>query len=387
MYSANSINLTITVCNLDSGSYSDLLITGLSNNFDTSIVSEQNISECVNIIESDLMQGRMLGIIVQESFSDDITNYNQPTLHLYYDNSKPNLGFFAQSYLMNQIGSFNEEVLREAEELIYDNTLSIENDLSSSLDLLNFMNYSIPEVLQESYNELYYSVQDYYEKISELNNIDLEFLVNPVNTELIGVFQGDNSDGFSFCVLYLVLNIIVILLLSSVSIVSDKKSRFLTRLKTSTTPIVFYIISKLIFFSLIGLIIFIPSFVVFSFNNAYFNINWFTLSAAVFIISMISTLIGCIIGLSSKNESSSIMVSIFISFMFLLLSGLFYPVELLPSIVRALLVILPTSFEINLLNNALIFNTELGMVVQTIYFLLGYFIVFSIITYYLIHRD
>jgi hypothetical protein len=183
MYSANSINLTITVCNLDSGSYSDLLITGLSNNFDTSIVSEQNISECVNIIESDLMQGRMLGIIVQESFSDDITNYNQPTLHLYYDNSKPNLGFFAQSYLMNQIGSFNEEVLREAEELIYDNTLSIENDLSSSLDLLNFMNYSIPEVLQESYNELYYSVQDYYEKISELNNIDLEFLVNPVKLQ------------------------------------------------------------------------------------------------------------------------------------------------------------------------------------------------------------
>ncbi len=203
----------------------------------------------------------------------------------------------------------------------------------------------------------------------------------------IGVFQGDNSDGFSFSVLYTVLNIIVILLLSSVSIVYDKKNLFLTRLKTSTTPITYYILSKLLFFTMIGLIIFAPAFLVFSINNAYFNINWVTLILALLMISVISILIGCVIGLSSKNESSSTMVSIFLGFMFLLLSGLFYPVELLPEMARILLLLLPTSSEVTLLNNALVLNTSISFMTSIINYLIGYSLVFTIITYVLIQKD
>lgn len=387
MFSSSNINLDITVCNLDSGIYSNGLINALGSSFKTNIFSGNNVSECVNTIRSDVLKGTKMGIIIQDSFSEDILNYNQPTLHLYFDNSKPNLGFFAQSYLMSHITGFNSDILREAEQNIKDTTNDIESDLRSTIELLEIMNYSIPEAIQPSYNDLYNSISTYYNKISELNKIDLEFLVNPVNTELIGVFQGDNSDGFSFSVLYTVLNVLVILLLSSVSMVYDKNNGFLLRLKTSTTPIFYYILSKLLFFSLIGLLIFVPSFLIFLLNNAYFNINIITLIISICLTSMISTLLGCIIGLSSRNSSSSTMISIFLGFMFLLLSGLFYPVDLLPSVIKGLTLIIPTSFQTNLLNNALIFNSSLEVAMSIINTLLIYFGSFLFLTYYLIVKN
>ncbi|MDD5499950.1 MAG: hypothetical protein PHT91_03710, partial [Candidatus Nanoarchaeia archaeon] len=59
-----------------------------------------------------------------------------------------------------------------------------------------------------------------------------------------------------------------------------------------------------------------------------------------------------------KDESGGVMVSIFIGFLVLLLSGLFYPVEFLPKIIKYFTMILPTSLHVSLLNNALIFNAS-----------------------------
>ncbi|MBN1923277.1 MAG: ABC transporter permease [Nanoarchaeota archaeon] len=387
MFSFTDIDLSVTVCNLDRGDYSGLLLNGLTSSFSAIVVENQSLDACSAEIRDDISKGVMLGIIIPETFSQNIQNYEQPSLQLYYDNSKPNLGFFARSYLMNHISSFNTRVLRETEEVLKDTTNKIESDLKGTLNLMEILDYSVPPVIRDGYDSLYASVEDYYNRINLLNSIDLEFLVNPVNTELVGVFEGENSDGFSFSVLYTVLNIIVILLLSSVSMVYDKKNGFFTRLKTSSTPIIYYLFSKVLFFSIVGLSIFIPAFLVFMLNGAYFNINLLTLFCGVFLTSIISTLIGSVIGLSSKNESGSTMISIFLGFMFLLLSGLFYPVELLPSMIKVLLVFMPTSFEITFLNNALVLNTALSNLFSITYYLISYIIVFSSITYYLIVKD
>ncbi|PIU88168.1 hypothetical protein COS64_04525 [archaeon CG06_land_8_20_14_3_00_37_11] len=387
MFSFSNIDLTVSVCNLDKGEYSSSLVSTLSAAFETSVYAEDNASACFAVIKDDILSGKMLGIIIRSDFSENIANYEQPVLNLYFDNSKPNLGFFAQSYLMNQISSFNNEILRQTESEIKDTTYSIETDLEKTIQLLNLMEYAIPDAVKPSYDELKNNVAEYYNKISGLNRIDLEFLVNPVDTQLVGIFKGSNSDGFSFSVLYVVVNIIVILLLSSVSMVYDRKNKFLTRLKTSSTPVIYYIISKLLFFTLIGFVIFVPSYLVFAANNAYFNTNIITLITGLILVSGISALIGCVIGLSSSNESSSTMISVFIGFLFLLLSGLFYPVDLLPGLAKSMLVLLPTSFEINLLNNALIFNTSIQVLNETIYYLAGYLLLFFGLNYYLIVKD
>lgn len=387
MFSNSDINLDITVCNLDQGEYSQTLINSLSSSFQTRMEEGDNITHCTNLIEEDIRSGRMLGIVIKNNFSTKINEYESPTLQLYYDNSKPNLGFFAQSYLMNHVTGFNNEVLRNSEEMIKSTTNNVENDLQSTLNLLAVMNNSIPLIVRESYNNLYYDVEDYYNQLSVLNEIDLEFLVKPVNTQLIGVFQGSNSEGFSFCVLYTVLNLIIILLLSSVSMVYDKKNNFFARLKTSTTPILYYLLSKVLFFALISFLIFIPSFLVFYFNNAYFNINLATLLIGLIMTSAVSTIIGCVIGLSSNNESSSTMLSIFIGFLFLLLSGLFYPIDLLPGFVNSLLNFLPTSFEINVLNHALVFNSSVNNIQNSMSYLTLYLITLLGLSHYMIIKD
>ena len=107
MFSFSNIDLTVSVCNLDKGEYSSSLVSTLSAAFETSVYAEDNASACFAVIKDDILSGKMLGIIIRSDFSENIANYEQPVLNLYFDNSKPNLGFFAQSYLMNQISSFN----------------------------------------------------------------------------------------------------------------------------------------------------------------------------------------------------------------------------------------------------------------------------------------
>lgn len=387
MYSFSSATFDVTVCNLDSGQYSQDFISTLTQSVDTKVITSDSIEECVDEIESDITSGTLIGLLIESSFSTDIEQYLQPTIVIYFDNSKPNLGFFSQTYINNKINSLSTQVLREAEEEIKSTTFSIESDLENTLNVLGVLNFSIPEIIKESYNDLYFSVESYHNDISSLNEIDLEFLVNPINTQLIGIFEGENSGGFSFSVLYTVLNLFVILMLSSVSMVNDKKNNFLTRLKTSTTPIIFYILSKIIFFTIMGFLIFIPSFSVFLFRNAYFNVNILTVSVGVLLISTISTLIGSIIGLTSKDESGSIMLSLFVGFTFMLLSGLFYPVELLPSLISATLNILPTSFEIGMLNYGLIFNSSLELTNNVLVPLLIYSLILLIINIVLIIKE
>ena len=104
---------------------------------------------------------------------------------------------------MNKISNFNTQIIRESEETIKENTHEIERDLSATLDLLELMEFSIPLELRDSYNNLYLNVEEYHNEISDINKIDLEFLVEPVDTKLVGIFKGENSEGFSFSVLYI----------------------------------------------------------------------------------------------------------------------------------------------------------------------------------------
>ncbi|VVB75210.1 ABC-2 family transporter protein [Candidatus Tiddalikarchaeum anstoanum] len=387
MFSLSETGFKVAICNLDNGIYSGEFITTMQNEVETELLTANNATGCSIQIKDSIMKGALIGIIVDPDFSEKIESYRQPVLTIYFDNSKPNLGFFSQTYVNNRINSLSTQVLRDSEEKIKSATFKIENDLDSTIGILELINFSIPDIIRNPYDQLYTNIQYYKGNISNLNRIDLEFLVNPISTQLVGVFEGRNSGGFSFSVLYTVLNLFVLLLLSSVSMVYDKRNNFLTRLKTSTTPIIYYIISKIVFFSIIGALIFIPSFLVFLFKDAYFSVNYATLIISIITISSISTLLGSIIGLTSNDESSSIMVSLFVGLTFMLISGLFYPVELLPQLISTSLNALPTSFEFKLLNYALVFNSGISSTTAAIVPLIIYLGLFIAVNYLLISKQ
>ena len=82
----------------------------------------------------------------------------------------------------------------------------------------------------------------------------------------------------------------------------------------------------------------------------------------------------------------SVMVSIFLGFTILLISGLFYPVDFLPVFVKYPILILPTNFEINILNNALVLNSDLALMKEPIFYLLIYIGLLCAFSYFLIKK-
>lgn len=388
MFSLSNIDLSITICDLDKNEYSSELVKSMQSSYKkVELVHGTDINECKELIKESIRSGSTIGILVEEKFTEKIQNYQSPSLVIYYDNSKPSLGYFSRVYINNDVNKLSKIILRDTETTIKDETMEIETGLSNIIQIMTIMNSSLPSSLSSSFNTVYENINDYSKSVQKINKIDLEFLINPIETPLIGIFEGTNSKGFSFSVLYIVLVMFIVLLLSSVNMVYDKKNNFLIRLKTSTTPIIYYIISKIIFFTIINTLLFFPSFLIFLINQAYFSINWLTLLAAIIVVSTITTLIGMIIGLSSRNESSSIMLSIFVGFSYMLLSGLFYPVELLPEPVSYIVYLLPTYFEIMLLNHALIFNTALASLEFIIIPLGIYFLALLATTYYMIRTE
>ena len=360
MFSFSSVNVSLSICSLDSGEYDNVLINSLSSTFKVNHFESNTSEACFSGIKEDILKGYILGLRIPRDFSSKLLNYSTPTIDLYFDNSKPNLGFFAQSMLINKISDFNYGVISAAQKSLKDSTDDIKRDLEGTSSVLEIIRPTIPAATQTYFDMLYSNINSYKESISTINDFDLEFVVKPVNTILYGVFEGNNNKGFSFSVLYIVLSVLVIVLLSSMSVIYDKKNNFIIRLRAGRNNLIPYIISKIVFFSAIGFIIFIPSFLVFLADNAFFNINYISLILSIFLISATWIIIGCIIGFSSRDESSGIMISIFIGFLVLLLSGLFYPLEFLPQAVKYFTMILPTSLHASMLNNALIFNASVN---------------------------
>ncbi len=387
MFSFSDVEMTIALCNLDNGKYSQELGDAISSNFNTIMLEGGTGQECKEELKLMLKDKGTIGLIIPQGFSDSIAQYNTPTIYIFYDNSKPNLGFFARTYLINKIDEFKREVIHDSETTIKSSTSEIESELKGTLNTLEVMNNSIPSVVRKSYTEMYNRIVEYKQMIEDINRIDINFLVNPVDIDLVGMYDVKNSEGFSYSVLYLVLNVIIILLIGGVNTIEDKRDGLLLRLRTSTTPFAYYLISKLIFFSAVGMAILLPSFLVFYAKGAYFNMNPITTIVAVAIVSSISALMAMAIGLISKEESGTIMVSIFLGFIFLLLSGLFYPIDLLPNSIRVITEILPIKIGTELINGGLLLDEGLRSMTNTIKFSLGYIATLSIINYMLFKRE
>jgi ABC-2 type transport system permease protein len=360
MFSFSSMKISLSVCNLDKGDYSGGFAESLSDGFSIDYYSAANSSECFAMIKEDIISGSILGMVIPSDFSQKLINHSSPAISLFIDNSKPNIGFFAQSLLASSLSDFNTEVVAAAQDSLRQSTSGIKNDLEATINVLEIMKPTISYASLASYNLLYSNLNSYRERVIEINNFNLGFIVKPVNINLLGIFEGENNKGFSFSILYIVLASLVILLLSSMGIIYDKKNNLIVRLRAAKNNLLPYMISKIIFFSIIGLLVFIPPFLVFLIDGAYFSISFLSLIASIIIISSTWALMGCIIGFGSKDESSGIMISIFAGLLVLLLSGLFYPLEFMPPAIKYVTMIFPISLHSSMIGNALVFNAGFG---------------------------
>lgn len=169
----------------------------------------------------------------------------------------------------------------------------------------------------------------------------------------------------------------------SVTITFERKSRSFERLLIAPVKIELLALAKITGAILFGIF---NSIVPILFSVLYFKAmvaNWSFLIIGVVLLSIISTLLGLFISVSAKEVFEAQTYSNFFRFPMIFLCGLFIPVAALPAIVQPLSYLLPVTYGVDVLHNAISGNGLLPisinlLVLVAFCFVLFYFSIFNI---------
>ncbi|MGC9353513.1 MAG: ABC transporter permease [Mariniphaga sp.] len=139
----------------------------------------------------------------------------------------------------------------------------------------------------------------------------------------------------------------------SVTITFERKSRSFERLLIAPASIELLVLAKITGAILFGIF---NSIVPILFSVLWFKApvtNWPLLFVGVVLLSIISTLFGLFISVSAKEVFEAQTYSNFFRFPMIFLCGLFIPVAALPAIIQPLSYIIPVTYGVDVLHNAI----------------------------------
>jgi ABC-2 type transport system permease protein len=338
-----SYNINVGICDFDGSPVSNQAL-----NLDTFNPIFLEKEDCLETLKKGIEAGEFpLGIVIEQGFSSKINELKQPKLSLYYDNtdvSFANLMSWKVDVALNPlkhkiIDQLNGELTNNIKNIRQNANLVIEN-----LPLTGF----IEEKAEELDNDL-----------KNVEELETGFIVNPIGVEHKPLYPEQSPKDSSIIFIFPVLALFVTLMLSSTSIIYDKKTKFLTRVKSSSF-VLNYLLAKVIFFIFLVLVQFLIIFIIFLISGAGYAFNFWAIVELILAIAVVNSLLGFIIGLISNNEGIAVLFSLIISFPLMLISGLFFPVQALPSIVQKLAMILPLNQQILATKSALLFGQSIS---------------------------
>jgi ABC-2 type transport system permease protein len=352
--------IKVGVCDFDNTQISKQASTNLEG-FTTTILPKDNCLE--NLIDKIQSGDFDLGIEIGDGFSENIENLKQSKLIIYYDNTDIAFSNLVSWKVDQSLEPFEKQIIDKLNQEIKTKISSIRGNVDIILDL------DLPNKIENRVNEM-------DSQLKMLEEMDTEFLVNPLWTDQRGIYDNTKkSAGLTF--IFPILALFIILMLASTSIIYDKKTGFITRVKANSSPTI-YLLAKVVFFSFLVLIQFLIIFLLFKLYGGEYSFLSKELIKLIFYIGATDALIGLIIGLLSENEGIAVLFSLIISFPLMLVSGLFFPIQTMPKIIQIISKILPMNFQIQASKSILLFNQTISN--NWIYGIL----ILGIISYYLI---
>lgn len=344
MLSPTTTEISVGICDFDRSAETQQVLGDLES-FDPILFEEE---DCVDNLKDEIRRGDLaLGLVIEEGFSSNIENLEQATITTYYDNT--DIAFSnvvawrvdssLNPYKRNIIDELNEELKRRVS--IARQSLGVAKELSEGTDLLH---------------RRIVDIDDDMARIEELNT---DFLINPINTDKRGVHGEFEIKYISVAFLFPIVSLFLILMLASISVIYDDKIGFITKVKTSTT-IVTYILSKIIFFFILSTIIFGILYAIFLIAGAPLSFSLLEIVKLILLVSITNSMLGLLIGKAAGNEGVAILMSLFVSFPLMLLSGLFFPLQNMPSFIQSLIKILPLHYQIEATKSIILFNQTLS---------------------------
>jgi ABC-2 type transport system permease protein len=343
LFALNPSDYTISVgvCDYDNTQLSQQAFQSLQG-FDTTLLPKDN---CYDELIAGMKRGNFdLGIEVPQGFTSNLENLKQGKLVVHYDNTDIAFSNLVSWKVDNSLEPFEKNVI---------DTLNsrLKEKISSIRDNVDFLLEFAPSAINSK-------VEEIDEDLKNIEEMDTEFLVNPIWTDKRGIY-GDVGKSAGITFIFPVLALFITLMLASTSIIYDKKNGFIIRVKSSSSPLL-YLLAKTIFFTLLVLIQFLIILILFWIYGSSYSLSIIEILKLVFCIGAIDTLIGFIIGLISENEGIAVLFSLIISFPLMLVSGLFFPIQTLPKIIQFIAKILPLQFQINSAKGVLLFGDKVS---------------------------
>lgn len=345
MLNPTTTKLKVGVCDFDGSQISAESFQNLEE-FEMIILTPD--SNCLEELNSKIKSNEIsMGLELGQGFSDNLENLKQSRINIYYDNTDIAFANLLAWKIDNALIPFKRKIIDE-----------LNTEVSSKISNVR-ENTAIVTSLIPLKGSMQSRVNEIDSDLKNLEEMDTEFLANPIWVNHKPIYDDNFTKSAGIAFIFPVIALFIILMLSSTSVIYDRKNNFITRVKTSTTPI-FYIISKLIFFTLFTLAQFIIVLVLFYIYGAKYPINLIGLVQLIFFIGIINSLMGFIIGTISENEGIAVLFSLIISFPLMLLSGAFFPIQTMPRVIQYISKMLPLNYQIIATKQVLLFGNQIS---------------------------
>jgi ABC-2 type transport system permease protein len=357
--------IDVGVCDYDSTEISQDALKNLDEFNLQPLTPDETCSErLIQMVESGEIS---LGLKIGKGFTNNIENLKQGKIIVYYDNTNIAFANLISWKVDQSLEPFEKQIVDSFNSEFTESVSSIRQNTNLILDLVN-----IPGSLNPEVSEL-------DKDMKNLEELDTEYLVNPIWTEKTPIYNDvmKKSTGIGF--IFPIIAMFVLLMLSSTSLIYDRKNGFLTRVKTTTSPFV-YLFSKIVFFFFFCFLQFLIVLLLFILYGSSFSYNFFGILQLVLFVSIINTLIGLIIGVISENEGIAVLFSLVISFPLMLLSGAFFPLETMPRIIQFFSSILPLAYQVDFTQSVLLFGNTLSwnyMYIAVLLFILVWYLIYK----------
>lgn len=344
--------IKVGVCDLDNTAQTKLAFSNLKG-FDPIFLEEKNCIE--NLKEDILKQKYPLGMSIGKGFTENLENLEQSHITLYYDNTDIAFANMMAWKVDQSMEPFEKEIVDKMNTDIQEQV----KELRENVDAVK----EIPESIffQKKIDKIDSDVK-------KIEGIKTEFLVNPLWTAHEPIYEQTSSKDIGITFVFPIIALFILLMLASTSIIYDKNTNFLTRVKSGANPII-YLVAKLAFFVGLTIVQFGLVLALFLIYGATLSISILGIINLILFVGIINTLLGFVIGLVSDNEGIAILFSLIVSFPLMLLSGIFTPLQTMPGFTQSLAKILPLSHQINAAKTSLLFGLNFSY--SWIYFAIG----------------
>lgn len=343
-------SINVKICDLDD-SYSSEEIASSLRGFNAKIDTSKN---CKEIMIEEIKLGKyVFGILIPKGTTDKLNNLQQSKIEIYYDNSEPAISSLASWRADSALVPLKNNLVHEFAEEIKEKSINAKEKTEIIIEIIEYTNNPIISRTKQN-------LEGINQDLNKISKLDPYFLSNPIRTENYGIHEQFKIIDTGIAPLFVILSLFITLMLCSIGVIYDRKSNLLVRLRASNASNISYIFGKIIFYLGLTIIQFILLFIIFKIFGANYNIEFILLIKAILFISFVNTLIGFLIGIISDSEGVSILISLIITLPMMFLSGMFYPMQLLPPMMKIFTNIIPIQLEIIMMKKALLFSGEIN---------------------------